>query len=69
MIIQFYAVHNILQLTVRDKKSESYSMAISIQKYIEICQCNASTKYRSVAADKQIVYLFSLSRESPKGIL
>ena len=50
-------------------------MAISIQRYIEICHCNASTKYllRVAAADKQVVYfaviLFSLSRGSPKVIL
>jgi len=37
----------------------------SIQRYIEICQCNASKKYRLVAPDKQAVYfaviLFSLT--------
>jgi hypothetical protein len=45
-------------------------MAISVQRYVEICQCNASKKYRSVAPDKQAVFfaviLFSLKRDIPK---
>ena len=48
-------------------------MVIWIQRNIAICQCNASTKYRSVDTDKQVVcfaaILFSLSRESLKVIL